>query len=64
MQPYLISLKIFDITSNVINFVSVSTQRVTIMLDFIAKQGHALVVDFQVQPVMRAAHHGDGRTVR
>lgn len=34
------------------------------MLDFIAKQGHALVVDFQVQPVMRAAHHGDGRTVR
>ena len=64
MQPYLISLKIFDITSNVINFVSVSTQRVTIMLDFIAKQGHALVVDFQVQLVMRAAHHGDGRTVR
>ena len=34
------------------------------MLDFIAKQGHALVVDFQVQFVMRAAHHGDGRTVR
>ena len=34
------------------------------MLDFIAKQGHALVEDFQVQLVMRAAHHGDGRTVR